>query len=117
MGRIAEVLLGALKIMNDKGAHWTKGTWSGLNDEGEPNYCSVGALRRFTTGSASYTGDSTREAGIALARLLPPSEVERNDCEDVRIWWESRIVEWNDAQDREWAEIVEKFREAAQGAS
>ena len=127
--RVVEVLRAALAKMNDSGAHWTKGVLYKANDNGEPMFCSLGAIMEVTGVPTSevvrlyddaqnvddlmQSGDrETRNAAVmALLRAVPhPIWPASTKPEDAVNW--NIITHWNDKQAEGWAEVQEVFAKA-----
>lgn len=123
---IAMYLREAVKLMNDRGAHWVRGEYSEVinydQDTGDgtftPEYgfCSLGAIRHVTGDPLFDPGPVSDEVAQALAAVLPPNPLEERfgvSEEEQRSKVYDRIMRWNDDDDREWDDVVEKFEEAA----
>lgn len=133
--KVAQGLRKAVEVMNDVGAHWTKGQ---LRDQegGRDKFCSLGAiyyvtaldidelLRKEDDGEYGSIKDLVREGDGAELRLalitelseeikaVKPSAASYKTGEplDDRMAW---ITGWNDAADRDWNDIVAMFERAA----
>lgn len=122
---VAEALKAALKLMNDSGKHWTQGDYEAVIDDGERAYCSVGAISQVVVGDAEDAFDvNVHPALFALANVLPEIEPSLSSVSSARTagWQEfdfvlDKVIRWNDAEERTWDEIVEKFNTAAERAS
>ena len=109
---IADALLAARDLMNDKGAHWIKGTLRKTvrrKTDGEwtkeTSFCSIGAINEITKGNPAL-----RKATVAaLAGTVPKTPWAPTEPK-------SRIINWNDSGARKWGEISRAFRRAARQA-
>lgn len=136
--KVAQGLRKAVEVMNDVGAHWTKGELRKRNDKGEDTFCSLGAiyyitdldidqlLREEEEGAYSVIRDLVKQGGgdaeLRLALITELSEeiktvkpsaarLKTGDLLDDRMSW---ITGWNDAADRDWNDVVAMFERAAQ---
>lgn len=100
----ARVLRKALKLMNNSGAHWTKGDFEDTHpDTGETRYCSVGALDKIIHSTRVKDGDIVLDTALdALAFGLPRSSLGS----------ETRVTQWNDRPQRTWDDVVKRFNNA-----
>lgn len=133
--KVAQGLRKAVEVMNDVGAHWTKGQ---LRDQegGEDKFCSLGAIYYVTgldidridqaddEGEYDLVKDLVRDFGDAELRLALIQELSEEIKEfqpsfarynsgaplDDRMAW---ITGWNDFADRDWNDIVAMFERAA----
>lgn len=134
--RVAQGLRKAIELMNDVGAHWTKGQLRDQED-GEDKFCSLGAIYYITNldidtiiqtdddGDYDAGRELVRTAGDAELRLaliqelaneiavVSPETATWNPAEtlDKKQGW---ITSWNDAADRDWNDIVALFERTAQ---
>lgn len=105
---VARVLEEALELMNDSGAHWTKGTYRELNDQGEMSYCAVGAVCAIVNQNPydGYKHNVLAEGALrALASAYRPLRNEHA--------YHYRVVTWNDSARTKWDDVVRRFRKAA----
>ena len=133
--RVAQGLRKAVEVMNDVGAHWTKGELRKIED-GEEQFCSLGAiyyitdldldeiLRAEEDDEDGRARDLVREVGDAELRvaLIQELSAEIREVEptfaryasgdplDDRMAW---ITCWNDNGERDWNDIVAMFERAA----
>jgi hypothetical protein len=104
LSKIAKALREALALMNDSGAHWTQGEYMSKSMNIECAYCSVGAVRAVTAGHPHFTNEDTDAVLRVLSRELPSANSDG---------WENQVIDWNDAADRTWEDIVDAFTKAA----
>lgn len=104
---IADKLRQALALMNDSGAHWTKGrSW----DPETEKYCAIGAIRKVVTGDPYGVSPEETQTAKALAKAIEQEEdVTSSDATDI-------ITQWNDVDYRQWPDIVTTFTKAAETA-
>ena len=134
--KVAAGLRKAVEVMNDVGAHWTKGQLRD-RESGEDKFCSLGAIYYVTAldidqieayddeGEYDAVKDLIREYGDAELRIALIQELAAEIKEvapslatfdsgaplDDRMSW---ITGWNDAADRDWNDIVAMFERTAQ---
>jgi hypothetical protein len=111
--QVAQVLDEALALMNDQGLHWTQGTLRESSPVGN-KYCALGAIKEATGGLILADREPLRRFAVeALVSVLP----YHGDEDYVEGTWQDlmhTITLWNDRRDREWPDIVAKFKEAKQ---
>lgn len=106
---VAQVLLNARALMNNKGKHWIKGKLRKNKPSIGMCYCSVGAIR------AAAPGDGNKRLRAAayksLAKEISPSYSDTYD--EYGKYAREVIITWNDGWCRTWQEINLKFRQVA----
>lgn len=112
---VGDLLHEARELMNNSGAHWTKGYYeSPIVEDGwitGHKYCSLGAIRKLTDGEDRPAYQLRRAAVIALGndeRIRAYKSPQASG--DYDIAW-SRVLHWNDAPERTWEEVEQVFRE------
>jgi hypothetical protein len=117
----------ALKMMNNSGAHWIKGTMRGFKKD-ERAWCSTGSIREAAGGRMTPV---CKKALILLADQIDPKRMEkkRKALESYEGWYtamtveeilakeaQSIIINWNDHENRRWRDVERKFRKAIDAA-
>lgn len=121
--QVADLLKNARELMNNSGAHWIKGAYSTRiradYSGGEPvfehAYCSMGAIRHLTDeeGDQKIRWEATKALGeVEAIKAIPMTEADAYDIADRYEVAFTRIVRWNDADERTWADVDAAFREA-----
>lgn len=119
---VAETLRAALDLMNNKGDHWTQGQYAdGHPEDPDTAFCSVGAINFIVTGDpdAGFNDPQVRRTISTLASVL--TDVPMMTGTTTSTWKEfdyqvDRVIRWNDNGERNWEDIVQKFKEAAEKA-
>lgn len=99
---VSRALLQAIKLMNDKGAHWTRFKFKLKLEDGTHRYCAVGAIREVAAGR------SNTSLRIAMYRAL--------NAAIGKPWAGSAIspiMAWNDSESGGWEGIRGGFKKAA----
>jgi hypothetical protein len=100
---VAKALLEARDLMNDSGAHWTKGHFRWTNRKTrETKFCSVGAIREVS----KKQPELRREMLHALWSVLPTPY-------QFRKTRQTAVLTWNDSASRSWSDISQTFKKAA----
>jgi hypothetical protein len=89
---VADVLLKARDLMNNRGKHWIKGQMKKRLSNGEYGYCSMGAIEAATQSKALQ-----RRAYLALRNVTDPTGV----------------AFFNDFHTTTWGDVSRAFRKAA----
>jgi hypothetical protein len=103
---IARKLRQARDLMTHNGSHWVQGS---LYDDARQAYCSIGAIRKVTTGDPYLVNpDEERQLTEALLPFLVFAEGQA-----IPLDSRDRVVKWNDESGRTWAEVSNAFEAAA----
>lgn len=106
----------AQDLMNDKGRHWTKGTYRRHDDVADdPSYCAVGALVKVGAGDnprLALEHGSLKIAAEALSQVVR-NQVDLSKHPEVTKWKaHDYIVAFNDDSDRTWPDVRAAFQAA-----
>jgi hypothetical protein len=103
--QVAQVLEEALALMNNSGAHWTKGQFS-MKVGDETLYCAIGGIRAAAPGADKQT--LRDRAVVALASNLHITPKPK-----LPHYARREIISWNDRRLTEWPDVKRIFTKAA----